>query len=194
MVNGSARHLLATSLFALATAALAGETTTYTYDGRGRLKATSSTGTVNNGVATTIGYDAAGNRSSYTVTGAGGSAPPPPPPPPPPLPPPPPPPPPPGNQSPVAVNDSAEIMKCQYASTFFVLDNDYDPESNTPLTLVGVSYSGGLGIASNIEPRVRFMPNNSGTGLAVITYTVQDSLGAMATGTLNLNVVQGQCP
>jgi hypothetical protein len=55
-----------------ASAAGAGETVTYSYDALGRLTGASSTGSVNNGVATTIGYDPAGNRSSYVVSGAGG--------------------------------------------------------------------------------------------------------------------------
>jgi len=63
--------LLAASSIALAGAAEAGETTTYTYDALGRLTGTSSTGTVNQGVSTSVGYDPAGNRSSYAVTGAG---------------------------------------------------------------------------------------------------------------------------
>jgi hypothetical protein len=85
------------------------------------------------------------------------------------------------------------MTRCQFQSSFYVLDNDYDPDGNTPLTLVLVSYSGGLGVANDGTTRIVFRPNNSGTGLAVITYTVQDSLGATATGTLNLNIVQGQC-
>lgn len=259
---------------------MAGETTTYSYDARGRLTAT----TTNNGVSTGINYDPAGNRTAYNVAGAGAS-----------------PPPafsvsggsvneggnlvftisrsnqasgtftvnyatsngsavqygdyypasgsltfttgasqtvnvatiadsaaepaetvlmtlsnptggatiqaggaqasgtinassgPPINQPPVAVSDGGEIMKCAVQGAFDVIGNDYDPDGNTPLTLVSISYSGGLGTALDSDPRIIFRPNGSGTGTAVITYTVQDSLGATATGTLNLNVVQGQC-
>jgi hypothetical protein len=61
---------LAATSFALATAAQAGETKTYAYDALGRLVASSSSGSVNNGLATSIAYDPAGNRSCYTVTGA----------------------------------------------------------------------------------------------------------------------------
>lgn len=50
--------------------AQASSTTTYTYDALGRLVATSTTGTVNNGVATSTAYDKADNRSTYAVTGA----------------------------------------------------------------------------------------------------------------------------
>ncbi len=68
-----AAHLLACSGLALASAAEAGETVSYDYDALGRLTATTSSGTVNNGVATGIAYDPAGNRSAYTVSGAGSS-------------------------------------------------------------------------------------------------------------------------
>lgn len=43
---------------------------TYTYDAHGRLTDSSSTGTVNNGMARVVVYDPADNRQSYTVTGA----------------------------------------------------------------------------------------------------------------------------
>jgi hypothetical protein len=49
------------------------ETTTYTYDALGRLVSSSTTGTVNNGLSVTAAFDAAGNRSSYNVSGATGS-------------------------------------------------------------------------------------------------------------------------
>jgi len=70
------RYSLAGASIGLAlTPAAAGETTTYSYDALGRLVATTSSGTVNNGVATAIGYDPAGNRSNYAVSGAGGGGP-----------------------------------------------------------------------------------------------------------------------
>lgn len=73
VVKGGARLFLAGSAIAICAAAEAEETTTYSYDALGRLVATSSSGTVNDGIATSVGYDPAGNRSTYTVTGAGGS-------------------------------------------------------------------------------------------------------------------------
>jgi len=48
----------------------ASSSTTYSYDALGRLVATGTTGTVNNGVATATAYDKADNRSTYAVTGA----------------------------------------------------------------------------------------------------------------------------
>lgn len=48
----------------------ASETISYSYDARGRLKQVSHSGSVNNGVTTTYGYDKANNRTSKTTTGA----------------------------------------------------------------------------------------------------------------------------
>jgi Calx-beta domain len=49
--------------------AYAGETVTYTYDALGRLKTSVTTGTVNNGVSTSVDYDAAGNRTIFAING-----------------------------------------------------------------------------------------------------------------------------
>lgn len=56
-------------------AALANETTTYTYDALGRLVETNTSGTVNNALRTQATLDPAGNRQNYTVTGATGGGP-----------------------------------------------------------------------------------------------------------------------
>jgi RHS Repeat len=48
----------------------ASETVTFTYDALGRLQITTTAGTVNSGLQTSIVYDAAGSRANYTVTGA----------------------------------------------------------------------------------------------------------------------------
>lgn len=174
--------MLAVSATALASAAMAAETTIYTYDALGRLTATSSSGSVNNGLATSVGYDPAGNRTGYSVGGAGGT--------------PPPssvPSPPAGNQPPVAVADSGQMSSCLFQAEFHPLDNDYDPDANTPLSLVSASYSGALGTVLDNNPKIVFRLNGSGTGVAAISYTVQDPLGATATGTLSINLVEGQC-
>src|SRR5688572_7479957 len=53
---------------------LASDTVTYTYDALGRLVAVSTSGGPNNGQAVSTGYDPAGNRAAYCVTGASGPA------------------------------------------------------------------------------------------------------------------------
>lgn len=82
LMGKKATYLLSAAVVAVAFhgAGEASETTTYSYDALGRLVATNRSGSVNNGVVTSIAYDAAGNRSNYSTSGA----PPPPPPPPPP--------------------------------------------------------------------------------------------------------------
>lgn len=65
---------LTASGIALASAARAGETVTYRYDALGRLTGSSSSGTVNNGATSSIGYDAAGNRSIYGMSVSGAPA------------------------------------------------------------------------------------------------------------------------
>lgn len=86
--RGGARLVLATSAIAMAAAAQADEKITYSYDALGRLVATTNSGTLNNGVNTSLGYDSAGNRLCYKVGGPPVPCPPPPPAPnPPPVPP-----------------------------------------------------------------------------------------------------------
>ena len=50
--------------------AAATETTTYTYDAKGRLIKVVHSGTVNNGVTVDYTHDDADNRTNVTVTGA----------------------------------------------------------------------------------------------------------------------------
>jgi hypothetical protein len=56
-------------------AAPASETVTYTYDALGRITDVATTGGRNDGSAAATRYDPAGNRSSYTHSGAGVAAP-----------------------------------------------------------------------------------------------------------------------
>ncbi|MES2058113.1 MAG: Calx-beta domain-containing protein, partial [Pseudomonadota bacterium] len=58
-------------MMSFADVAAADETVVYTYDELGRLKASSTTGTVNNGLQTSTTFDPAGNRTNYSVSGAG---------------------------------------------------------------------------------------------------------------------------
>lgn len=62
---------LAALAMCIGSVALAAETTTFRYDALGRLGGSNRSGSVNNGVTTTVSYDAAGNRTNYAVdTGA----------------------------------------------------------------------------------------------------------------------------
>jgi hypothetical protein len=179
----AARLFLATSSCALATAAVASETVTYSYDALGRLVATSSSGTVNNGLATTIAYDPAGNRSCYTVagaaTGTGGSCTPPPPPSPPPPPPP--------SSGPVANPDSASASACS-SITVNVTANDTDPGGHYPVTLVSATSTNGRGPASVFSASTIEFDSNGRAGTASIDYVIQNSIGQTATGTLSVTI------
>jgi len=164
--------------------AAASETATYTYDALGRLVATSTTGTVNNGVTVTTGYDPAGNRCNYSVTGVGGVA---------------------GtagscaaggggggtNQAPLAANDSGSMTRC-VAKTFAVLANDSDPDGNLPLALVSVSGTSVRGTPSISGTSILFEPNDI-TGTASVTYVMRDSLGATDSAVLTITITNGTC-
>lgn len=58
----------ATTVAILSCSALAQETTTYSYDGLGRLKGSTIAGGTNSGRKTGTCFDAAGNRTRYDVT------------------------------------------------------------------------------------------------------------------------------
>jgi hypothetical protein len=170
---------LAASAIAMSSAVEAGETVSYSYDELGRLISASSTGSVNNGVATSLSYDPAGNRLNYNV-GAGGAPPPPPPPGPPP-------PPPPSNQPPAANPDTAPSIPRCGSTTVNVTANDTDPEGNIPLTVTGAA--GGTGLVLTILSASTIGIESLGNpGLKTFTYTVADSLGATSAGSVSVTV------
>ena len=182
--NIRCRLLISTALLSLPAIAAATETVVYTYDALGRLTGSATTGTVNGGVQTSTSFDPAGNRAGYSVSGVGGVGTPPPPPPPTPPPPPPPPAP---NQPPVFVSDPVLSAPCNDSNDQNVLGNDTDPEGNLPLSL---TLTGGTGInyvsPSGTQSITFFAPAKRGA--YSVTYTIRDSRGATATGTLNLQV------
>jgi len=171
--------LLSVSAMALmcASAISATETVTYSYDAQGRLVQSVISGSVNNGQSSSTSFDAANNRTNYTVSLSGGT---------------PPPPPPPSNNPPVTVADSlTNVPKCAFRDKD-VTFNDSDPEGNVPLVLLSVANTNtSLGTPSVISAStVRYQAEATGaTGSDTVTYTVRDSLGATATGTLSVTVV-----
>ncbi|MDX8348616.1 Ig-like domain-containing protein [Cognatiyoonia sp. IB215446] len=89
------------------------------------------------------------------------------------------------NTVPVTVADAATLA--EDATTLVdVLANDADPDGDT-LTLVTV---GGAtnGAASIQNGQIRFTPDADFNGEEVLTYTVSDGLGGIATGTLTITV------
>jgi hypothetical protein len=189
-MNRKAAFLLgsAAGAFVLSNPALASETTVYSYDALGRLVAATTSGGPNHGLGAAIGYDPAGNRSSYSVGGSSGAPPPAPPPSPPPAQPPPPPSP---NQPPVTAPDALSVPQCSTGARD-VLANDSDPEGNYPLALVGVT-QGNKGAATIVGTTTIQFEAGFATGGSILTYTVRDSLGATSTGTLGIEVTSGSC-
>lgn len=183
---------LLTMSAALAGRALATETQTYTYDEFGRLVAVSYAGTINSGNKHSICFDAADNRTRYRSdpSGAGAACPPPVPvPTPPPVPPPPPPPPPPPNNPPIANADSVTVKVCLTA-TKNVTANDTDPDGDLPLTVTAVQTST-LADVYIVDASTIGVTGYGTAGSQAVTYTIRDSRGATATGTLNISVTSG---
>jgi YD repeat-containing protein len=112
------------------------ETVTYSYDAQGRLIQSVISGTVNNGQSSSTTFDAANNRTNYSVSVAG--APPPPPPPPPPA----------SNQPPVSVADATLSVACNANDVRNVLGNDTDPDGDLPLSM---TLTGGSGINDVVQ-------------------------------------------
>lgn len=151
----------------------AAETTTFTYDALGRLTASSTSGGTNSGVNTAICMDAAGNRTAYaTATSGTASCPSAPPP---------------SNNPPVANTDVLSAAKCETRQVN-VTANDTDPDGDYPLQVTGTDQPWANPVsASTIE---LFTP--AANGSYQVHYTVQDSRGATATGTLNVTITGSQ--
>lgn len=173
--------LLSVSAMALmcASALSATETVTYSYDAQGRLVQSVISGTVNNGQSSSTSFDAANNRTNYSVSLSGT---------------PPPPPPPPANRPPVTVADSLSVPRCSIKSKD-VTFNDSDPEGNVPLVLLSAvnanSSHGSASVAS--ASSVSYEAYGTATGTDIVTYTVRDSLGASSTGTLSVTFSGPSC-
>lgn len=97
----------------------------------------------------------------------------------------------PANQPPVTATDAMPPVGVCLTGQKNVTANDTDPEGNYPLSLVSVGSSalGDVYVLSSTD--VGFSAYGA-PGSGSVTYTLQDSLGATATGTLNLTVVNGQ--
>ena len=95
------------------------------------------------------------------------------------------------NQPPVTYYDTLQVGICRNGYKD-VVANDVDPEGNTPLTLVSITASNsGLGEASISSPTTIRYHAFGAPGGDQITYTVQDSLGAVSTEILDINIVDG---
>ena len=165
--------------------ALASETITYTYDARGRVVNVAHSGSVNNTVQTGYEYDAANNRtrlhdnlsstsssssSSSTSSSSGGES----------------------NTPPTTANDSVSVAHCSVGYKN-VTANDTDADGDYPLTLVSLSGSGAA-FSSIISASTIEVDAPGSAGSYSLTYTIQDSRGATANGTLSITVTgSGAC-
>lgn len=151
------------------------ETVTYTYDAQGRLVQSVISGTVNNGQTSNTSFDAANNRTNYSVSLNGGT-------------------PPSSNQPPVTAPDSLSVPRCT-VRTKDVTFNDSDPEGNVPLVVLSaVNANSSVGTASVASASsVSYEAYGTAISSDSVTYTVRDSLGATATGTLSISFSGPTC-
>jgi YD repeat-containing protein len=151
------------------------ETVTYSYDAQGRLVQSVISGTVNNGQSSSTTFDAANNRTNYSVSLSGAT----------------PPPPPPANSPPVTVADSMSVPRCSIKNKD-VTFNDSDPEGNVPLVVLSaVNANASRGAVSVVSASsVSYESYDFPAGTDTVTYTVRDSLGATSTGTLTVTTTQ----
>jgi hypothetical protein len=184
---GSIRTCFAGVALAMVLAAPASsQTQTFTYDALGRLITAATSGGQNNGDRRSYCFDAAGNRLHVKASSDGsqascvdpgntsGGPPPPPPPPPPP-------------NTPPTTQDDLASGRCNTTKVVNLVANDTDAESNYPLSLISITRTSGNSAtaykSSSDSVTVKFAPTD---GDAFFTYVVQDSLGATATGTLQV--------
>lgn len=94
------------------------------------------------------------------------------------------------NSPPVTANDTASVGIC-LTVTKNVIANDTDPEGHYPLVVLSVT-SSTKGDAYVADASSIGFSAYGVAGSTQVTYTVRDSLGATATGVLNITVTNGQ--
>ncbi len=176
----------AAAIAVIAGSALAQETTTYTYDGLGRLKSSSIAGGPNDTRKTGTCFDPAGNRTRYDVATSAPAACPVPMPTPMPSPTPAPTPTP-TNQPPGANADST-TFNCSVSKTLNLTANDTDPENNLPLSVVSVTSGSPSSVWASVTSTSSVQIASNGTGTFSLSYVVADTLGATSTGSISITV------
>jgi outer membrane protein OmpA-like peptidoglycan-associated protein len=92
------------------------------------------------------------------------------------------------NQTPVAVNDSAQARANNQPITINVLANDSDPEGGQlTVTIAGAPAGGAASV--NPDGTITYTPNDGFGGVDTFTYTIREPHGATATATVTVNVV-----
>ncbi len=96
------------------------------------------------------------------------------------------------NSPPNATADSVDRFPTQSVKipVADLLSDDTDPEGDTPLSITGVTYTGGNGASVTLSGDTVFYNPNGHTGADTFTYTVQDSLGNSTSGVLvSVNII-----
>lgn len=95
------------------------------------------------------------------------------------------------NNPPTVGNNSFSVWSCQ-EKTVNLTSNDSDPEGNYPLTVTAVDPSSLGWIDITSASSVTFYAADTSGG-ETLSYTVEDSLGASATGLISIGVIGRQC-
>ena len=94
------------------------------------------------------------------------------------------------NAPPIAVDDSITISEDTSGITFDVLSNDSDPDGDSLSGMSATSDNGTVTI--NPDGTLNFIPDPDFSGTAVITYSVSDGNGGIATATVTVEVTAQQ--
>jgi YD repeat-containing protein len=169
----SRNFLLSVSVIALMVplGVSATETVTYSYDAQGRLVQSVISGTINNGQSSSTSFDAANNRTNYSVSVNGGT-----------------PPSPASNQPPVSVADATLSVVCNANGVRNVLGNDTDPDGDLPLSMTLTGGSGINYVAQEGVQSIRFYASPTRNTAYSVSYTITDARGATSSASLSLYV------
>jgi hypothetical protein len=99
------------------------------------------------------------------------------------------------NNPPTAGTDSITIRACD-SRTVNLTSNDTDPEGNYPLTVTSVEDTPVGNIFITSASSVGFIAYDAAYGdeADIVSYTVEDSLGASAIGHIYISVTTRTCP
>jgi hypothetical protein len=95
-----------------------------------------------------------------------------------------------GPSPPVTAPDTLSLQKCSGGS-INVLANDSDPNGHYPLVLVSFTHTKNSTVTIVGTSTIDYQ--SSGGGIDIVTYTVRNSVGATAQGTLTVTISGGTC-
>lgn len=95
------------------------------------------------------------------------------------------------NHPPTTVNDTKTLVRCVIGSLFNVGANDSDIDGDLPLTVISVTNFSGLATVVPSSGSTVEIETGPTAGTSVHYYTIQDSRGATAVGTLTITISGG---